>query len=193
MLGVTEVVGFGFFIASRTERSRVRLRGFPGIVVMHLPITSYVRRVAVLVVLLIAVPGLAEDDSATEAKFIAMLKNATLKGTWAPVQKGALGSEKSGDSYRISRVEKIEGSKWSIYSQFSYGGQKVEFPIPATVKFAGDAAVLILDNVRTGQGSATWSARVMFHDDVYTGRWWETSNKEHGGTIAGTITRSETK
>jgi hypothetical protein len=29
----------------------------------------------------------------------------------------------------------------------------------------------------------------MFHDDVYTGRWWETANKEHGGTIAGTISR----
>jgi hypothetical protein len=31
----------------------------------------------------------------------------------------------------------------------------------------------------------------MFHDDVYAGRWWETDNPEHGGTIAGTITRAE--
>jgi hypothetical protein len=28
----------------------------------------------------------------------------------------------------------------------------------------------------------------MFHENVYTGRWWETSNKEHGGTIEGIIT-----
>jgi hypothetical protein len=70
-------------------------------------------------------------------------------------------------------------------------GRQVEFPIPATVKFAGDTAVLILDDVRAGPGSANWSARIMFHDDVYTGRWWETANREHGGTIAGTISRTE--
>ena len=67
------------------------------------------------------------------------------------------------------------------------------FPISATVKFAGDTAILILDDVRAGPGGANWSARVMFHDDVYAGRWWETSNKEHGGTIAGTITREARK
>ena len=43
----------------------------------------------------------------------------------------------------------------------------LEFSIPANVKFAGDTAVLILDNVRAGPGKANWSARVMFHDDVY--------------------------
>jgi hypothetical protein len=31
----------------------------------------------------------------------------------------------------------------------------------------------------------------MFHDDVYAGRWWEPANQEHGGTIAGTITREK--
>jgi hypothetical protein len=133
----------------------------------------------------------AQGDADVEAKFVAMLKNATLKGSWAPVQQGRLGTEKGDDSYRIARVEKIEGSKWSIVSLFTVRDRQVEFPIPATVKFAGDTAVLILDNVRAGPGRANWSARVMFHDDVYAGRWWETANREHGGTIAGTITRSE--
>jgi len=131
----------------------------------------------------------AQGDADSEAKFIAMLKNATLKGTWAPVQKGLLGGEKGDDSYRIARVEKVKGSQWSIVSVFSVQGQQVEFPIPATVKFAGDTAVLILDDVRAGTGSTNWSARIMFHDDVYTGRWWATADREHGGTIAGTITR----
>ena len=138
-------------------------------------------------------PARAADDNAeTEAKFVAMLKNATLKGTWAPVAKGALGKEKGDDSYKIARVEK-KGEKWSVVSVFSAQGREIEFPISADVKFAGDAAVLILDNVKAGPGNANWSARVMFHDDVYAGRWWETSNKEHGGTIAGTITRAEKK
>jgi hypothetical protein len=136
-------------------------------------------------------PAVAQGDGDIEAKFIAMLKNATLKGTWAPVQQNKLGSEKGGDSYRIARVEKTSDGKWAIVSWFNVQGRQVEFPIPATVKFAGDTAVLILDNVRATPGKANWSARVMFFDDVYTGRWWETSNREHGGTIAGTITRSE--
>jgi hypothetical protein len=136
-------------------------------------------------------PARAQGDADAEAKFIAMLKNATLKGTWAPVQQGQLGAEKGDDSYRIARAEKLSGDKWSIVSIFPVRGQPLEFPIPASVKFAGDTAVLILDNVRAGPGKANWSARVMFHDDVYTGRWWETANREHGGTISGTITRTE--
>jgi hypothetical protein len=133
----------------------------------------------------------AQGDAGMEAKFINMLKDATLKGTWAPVAQGKLGAEKGDDRYRIARVEKVEGDKWSIVSVFKVRNQDIEFPIPATVKFAGDTAVLILDNVRAGPGKANWSARVMFHDDVYAGRWWETANREHGGTIAGTITRGQ--
>lgn len=138
--------------------------------------------------LLLATPATRADE-AGEAKFIAMLKNATLKGTWAPVQQGKLGGDKGNDSYRIARAEKIDDTKWAIVSVFNVQGQAVEFPISATVKFAGDVSILCLDNVRAGPGKANWSARVMFHDDVYTGRWWETANREHGGTIAGTITR----
>lgn len=148
-----------------------------------------------LVICLLASAGSvrAQGDGDIEAKFIAMLKNATLKGTWAPVQKGKLGGERGDDSYRIARVEKGEGGKWSIVSVFTVQNRQVEFPIPASVKFAGDTAVLILDNVRAGPGGANWSARVMFHDDVYAGRWWESANREHGGTIAGTITRAAEK
>jgi len=138
-------------------------------------------------------PASAQGDGDVEAKFVAMLKNATLKGSWAPVQGGKLGGEKSDGAYRIARVEKGAGGKWSVVSVFSVQGKDVEFPIAASVKFAGDTAVLILDNVKAGPGNANWSARILFFDDVYTGRWWETSDKEHGGTISGTITRAAPK
>jgi hypothetical protein len=146
----------------------------------------------VFVIGLCAAPGpaTAQGDADAEVRFVAMLKQATLKGSWAPIQQGRLGGEQGDDRYRIARVEKREGDTWSIVSVTTVQNRDVEFPIPATVKFAGDTAVLILDNVRAGQGNANWSARVMFHDDVYAGRWWETSNREHGGTIAGTITRA---
>jgi hypothetical protein len=144
-----------------------------------------------LVFALVGASAQAQGDPEMEAKFIAMLKNSTLKGTWAPIQGGQLASEKKDDGYRIVRAEKKEGDQWVIVSLYEYQGRLVEYPIPASVKFAGDTAVLILNNVRAGRGQANWSARVMFHDDVYTGRWWETANREHGGTVAGTITRKE--
>lgn len=140
---------------------------------------------------LIAVSVQAQGEVDMEAKFIAMLKNSTLKGTWAPIQRSELGAEKKDEGYRIVRVEKKEGDQWALVTLYEFRGRQVEFPMPATVKFAGDTAVLILNNVRAGQGQANWSARVMFHDDVYTGRWWETTNREHGGTVVGTITRQE--
>lgn len=146
---------------------------------------------AILAVMFAAAPlAMAQGDADMEARFIAMLKNATLQGTWAPVQQNQLGAQRGNDSYRIARVEKTGGDRWSIVSVFTVQNRPVEYPIAATVKFAGDTAVLVLDNVRAGPGQANWSARVMFHDDVYAGRWWETANKEHGGTIAGTITRA---
>lgn len=146
---------------------------------------------SLLALALVVSPVRAQGDGDVEAKFIAMLKNATLKGTWAPVAQNQLGAQRGNDVYRIARVEKNADGKWSIVSLFNVGGRTVEYPIPATVKFAGDTAVLILDNTKAGPGQANWSARVMFFDDVYAGRWWETSNKPHGGTIAGTITRTE--
>ncbi len=90
-------------------------------------------RLVTLVGCLLATAGsaAAQGDADIEAKFIAMLKNATLKGTWAPVQQGRLGGEKGDDSYRIARVEKIEGSKWSIVSVFTVRDRQVEFPIPS--------------------------------------------------------------
>ena len=125
----------------------------------------------VLCLLTNTAPVVAQGDADSEPKFIAMLKNATLKGSWAPIAQGRLGGERGDDNYRIARAEKGEGGKWSIVSVFTVRDRQVEFPISASVKFAGDTAVLILDNVRAGPGKANWSARVMFHDDVYAGRW----------------------
>ena len=137
------------------------------------------------------VSSLAQGNTNVETNFIAMLKNATLKGTWAPVQQAQLGTSRKDDGYRVARVEKKDGDKWTLVYLVAYQGKEIEYPMPVTVKFAGDTAVLILDNVRAGRDKANWSARVMFHENVYTGRWWETGNKEHGGTIEGIVTHAK--
>ena len=128
----------------------------------------------------------ASETEAMEKQFSAMLKGATLKGTWAPIAVAGLGEDKE-DAYHIVEAKKVEGDKWVMVSRFKYKGQQLDFPVPVVIKFAGDAAVMILNDVPTGDG-ATWSARILFHNDVYAGSWWESSKKK-GGILSGVISR----
>ena len=84
---------------------------------MEKSVSVAVCRIAFAVVLF-AAPGsaAAQGDADIEAKFIAMLKNATLKGSWAPVQQGRLGSESGDDGYRIARVG--EGRRRQMVDRF---------------------------------------------------------------------------
>jgi hypothetical protein len=130
--------------------------------------------------------AVAEDDAAElEVVFIAMLKNASLEGTWVPIQGGQSSGQKA-DRYSVVRAEKVEGDQWHIVSKMKHQGQEIEFPIPVTVKWAGDTAVMILDEVATG-GGKSYSARVLFHNDRYAGSWW--ASDQAGGLLSGTISR----
>lgn len=141
-------------------------------------------------------PLTAQEEKAKPADpdpakaFAAMLENATLKGTWAPIEKRLLGDEKQ-DGYHIVKARLKEGDTWEIFYKMKIQGQEIVYPLPVTIVFAGDAAVMILDNSPVGIGQ-TWSARILFHDDVYTGTWWN-KGKTKGGIVSGTITRDEEK
>lgn len=137
--------------------------------------------------LALGTPGhAAADDAATlQAAFVAMLKDATLEGAWVPVQGGKSGEQKV-DRYQVVRAEKIEGDQWRIISKMTHQGQEIEVPIPVIVKWAGDTAVMILDDVATG-GGKSYSARVLFHNDRYAGSWW--ASNQPGGLVSGTISR----
>ena len=137
--------------------------------------------------------GLAEESgkiaAATpeqEAKLIATLTDATLKGRWCGFKDGQLGPDKE-DSYTIASVTKLGSDKWQINARLNYGGKDLTLPIPAQVKWAGDTPVLILDNVSMGT-SRTYSARVMIYEKTYAG-WW--TAPDHGGLLNGVITNGK--
>ncbi len=136
-----------------------------------------------LILSVLLVPVAAKTEDLTESAFSSMLENAILEGTWAPITGKEIGEEKA-DRYQIARVEPKGGENWAIVWKVRRQGQLVEYPIPAVVKFAGDVAVLVLNDVPVGDGK-TWSARVMFYEDTYTGRWWNRQGK--GGTVGGVI------
>lgn len=130
-----------------------------------------------------ALNSFAQDaKSDMEAKFIALLSDATLQGRWAPLKDGQLGPEKE-DSYQIVSAQKMDGDRWQINARLRYGGQSIDVPVPATVKFAGDAAILVVDDFSLGNYRA-YSARLLFHNGTYSGTW---SGGDHGGMMYGVV------
>lgn len=120
-----------------------------------------------------------------EAKFIATMTNATLKGRYCGIKDGQLTPEKE-DTYTIASVTKLDGDKWTINARMPYGGKTIDLPIPAVVKWAGDTPVMIFDNISMGTPRA-YSARIMVYEKTYSG-WW--TAPDHGGLLTGTITNA---
>lgn len=118
-----------------------------------------------------------------EDQFMERMREADLTGTWIPLQGGALGSGKP-DTYRVVRATRKEGDRWEIVWRVTQRGQALELPLPCVVTFAGDVAVLILDEFGMGEGRR-YSARVMFHGKIYTGHWWGAGGES--GLIQGTV------
>jgi hypothetical protein len=55
------------------------------------------------------------------------------------------------------------------------------------VKWAGDTAVIILDQIAL-PGGGVYSARVMVYGNTYAGTW---SGGDHGGLLNGVITQKK--
>lgn len=142
-------------------------------------------KIITIFLVVLGLPFGVKSEDLTETAFAALLENATLVGTWAPIAGKEIGEEKA-DRYQIARAEPKGGENWAIVWKFRHQGRLIEYPIPAIVKMAGDVAILVLDDVPVGDGN-TWSARVMFHGDTYTGRWWNQQGKD--GTVSGLIKR----
>jgi hypothetical protein len=122
-----------------------------------------------------------------ESKFKTMLTKATLSGRWAPIKEGTLGDEKT-DKYEIVSVGKVSGDSWVVNAKMKYGGREFVAPFPVKVRWAGDAAVLSVDNLQMPGGQNSYSARVMFYENTYAGTW---SGGGHGGMLSGLITQAK--
>lgn len=127
----------------------------------------------------------APSAAEREAKFQETMTAVTMSGQWTPIKDGALGEAKP-EKYTIVSVAKTDGDNWVINARLRYQGQDVVAPIPVQVKWAGDAAVIIVSNL-TIPGGGTYSARVLVHEGTYAGTW---SGGPHGGLLNGLITKT---
>lgn len=122
-----------------------------------------------------------------EAKFKETLTACTMSGHSCTVKDGQLGPERA-DQYHLVSVEKTVGDQWTLNARMKYGGQEIVVPIPVQVKWAGDTAVIIVDDLRfpgaAGYSGKAYTARVLIHGHTYAGTW---SGGDHGGMLNGLI------
>jgi len=87
-----------------------------------------------------------------EERFKALFTKATLSGRWAPLKDGVLGEEKTGDKYQIVSATKGKDDKWIIHAKMKYREQEFVMPIPVTMKFVDETAILVVDNLSFAYG-----------------------------------------
>jgi hypothetical protein len=99
------------------------------------------------------------------------------------IKDGKLTPEKE-EKYTINGVNKLFSDRWLIRARIQYGDHDVTAPIPVKVKWAGDTAVITVDDFGL-PGGASYSARVLVYKNTYAGTW---SAGDHGGLLNGVIT-----
>lgn len=116
-----------------------------------------------------------------------LFTKANLAGRWAALKDGVLGEQRDGDKYHIVGVTKGEGDKWTVNARMKYRNQEVVMPIPVRMKFSGDTAILMVDNLAI-PGGGTYTARLLIFERTYSGTW---TSPRGGGLLYGTITNEE--
>ncbi len=149
---------------------------------------KHLRTLLLLTALVCAAPASAQDSASTadlEKQFTTLLTNATLTGRWCLVRDGELTPERD-EKYSIVGVQKVEGDKWIVKAKLKYQQQEIVAPIPVRMQWAGGAAVMIVDDL-TIPGGGTYSARVLFHGQTYSGTW---SGGDRTGMLHGLVKSS---
>lgn len=114
-----------------------------------------------------------------ESAFTAAMRNASLVGgfTTAGEPQAAAPPQVRPERYDLGEVRKVSDGLWLFPTRVRYGGRDVTLPITLPVRWAGDTAVIVVDNVGF-PGLGEYSARVLIHDGRYAGYW-------HGGGRGG--------
>lgn len=129
----------------------------------------------------------ADVRVAAEEAFAKLMTGATLVGNFTVGNDGSVDPKTllKPDRYELATVNKVKDEVWL----FVYVHKGVPIPLTMKVLWAGTTPVLTLDEF-TIAGMGTFSARLMFHDDLYAGTW---KHGLKGGLMFGKIESLESK
>lgn len=124
---------------------------------------------------------ITQDD--LDRKFEDMMRGVTLVGRSSVLKSDKISGE---EKYVIEKVSKLTGETWLFQARFQWGSHDVPFPVPITIKWAGDTPVITLTDLAI-PGLGTYTARVVLYRDQYAGTW---SGQNGGGQLFGKIVRN---
>jgi hypothetical protein len=87
------------------------------------------------------------------------------------------------ERYDIASIEKVGEDLWRFNARLRYGDVDTTLPIVVPMRFAGDTPMISMTDL-TIPSLGTFSARVFFHGDRYSGTW---QHGEYGGHMFGKI------
>jgi FtsP/CotA-like multicopper oxidase with cupredoxin domain len=124
----------------------------------------------------------AAKQEAREKEFQEMLSGVVLDGYFTIDGREDRGLRK--EKYTIAGVSKLPGGFWTIQARIQYGDHDVTVPVPVSIEWAGDTPVISLTDA-TIPGLGTFTARVMFYRNTYSGAWWhgETGGRQFGRIV----------
>lgn len=90
--------------------------------------------------------------------------------------------------YELGEVAKLPNGQWRLQTRIRYGDKDITLPIMVPIEWVGadgpdPTPVVVIDRLFF-PGAGTYSARVLFHDGQYAGRW---AGESHGGVLFGTV------
>lgn len=123
----------------------------------------------------------AESLETLHKRFTEQMSGVKLVGRFTVL--GKENDKATAEEYRILSVQKMDaGDYWLLTARIKYGQHDVTVPMPLEVKWAGSTPVITLDKVAI-PGLGTFSARVLFHEKMYSGTWM---HDQVGGHLFGT-------
>ena len=96
------------------------------------------------------------------------------------------------ERYEVKSVNHVAGDIWTFTTRIQYAEHDVSVPVPVKLMWAGDTPVVTLTDADI-PGVGTFTARVVFFRDHYSGMWWhgETGGNQFGRILRGAEALSE--
>ena len=125
-----------------------------------------------------------EEQARLEAEFQESMTNVVLEGHFTVTGRGD-DAQLRKERYEVKSVTHVAGDIWTFVARIQYGDHDVTVPVPVKLQWAGDTPVVTLTDVSI-PGLGTFTARVVFYRDHYSGMWW---HGDVGGNQFGRIVR----
>jgi len=116
-----------------------------------------------------------------ERQFVELMRDATMIGYFTV--DGREDRKNVPDRYDLSSVEKVGDDRWRFNARI--GELNVSVPVTVTMRWVEDTPIIMLNDL-TIPTIGTFSARVFFHGNRYSGTWQHGSV---GGYMYGRVER----